>query len=230
MNKNVVFYFSLFCLVSLACNAANVLPGLATETPTSTFTPTETPTPTQTPTPTLTLTPTATLTPTITPTPDGETVIEPQEGYALYIPVGFSAYCNKGVCIISQEDGNFYKGMWFNYLAVPASYSGDSRDLFLNLFMNGMLDKFKNLSVVTEEKSDSYPIRLGGMEGRAIDFTGVGGTDKYPIEGQIVAFTPDAGHMFWAMAWVNTSSNADMWQEQGRQIFHFILNSVSFSD
>ncbi len=222
MKRITTLFIVLVSLVSLACNATNVLPFLATQTPTPTYTPTATSTPTKTPTPTLT------STPTITPTPSGEIVFEPQEGYSLYIPDGFSAYCDKGVCIVSQDSKSYYKGMWLNYAALPKSYSDSERDLFFILFMNGMLDKFKQLSVVAQEKSDPYAINLGNMDGQAIDFTGTAGSSDYPMEGQIVALSPNPEHIFWAMAWVDTSSESDVWQEQGIGIFHFILDSTTF--
>ena len=99
-------------------------------------------------------------------------------------------------------------------------------DLILTLFVGSMLNKFKELGVTAEEKSDTYEISINGMTGQAIDFTG---TDGKPMEGQIVAFAPDSGHIFWAMAWVNTSTDADMWKTQGESLFHFILESVTFT-
>ncbi len=224
MKRTTASLIVLISLVSLACNVTSALPFLATPTPTSTLTPTSTPTPTMTPTPTLT------PTPTITPTPSGEIVSEPKEGYSLYIPDGFSAYCDKGVCIISQDSKGYYKGMWVNYAELPKSYTGSERDLFFILFMNGMLDKFKQLGVTAQEKSDPYEVNFGGMDGHAIDFTGTAGSTDYPMEGQIVALSPNPEHIFWAMAWVDTSSESDIWRDKGEDIFHFILDSTTIKE
>lgn len=71
----------LLLVITLACNSANVLPGLfATATPTFTITPTFTPT--LTPSPTSTSTPTPTLTP--TPLPTGVSKVEKPGGGTVF--------------------------------------------------------------------------------------------------------------------------------------------------
>lgn len=96
--------------------------------------------------------------------------------------------------------------------------------------MRSMLTKFEQLSVVAEEKSDVYDVNFGGMDGYAIDFTGNAGAAHYPIEGQIITLSPDPEYIFWAMAWVDTSSESDIWQDKGKNIFHFILDSVTIKE
>jgi hypothetical protein len=66
------------------------------------------------------------------------------------------------------------------------------------------------------------------MDGQAIDFTGTG-AQKKPMEGQIVGFNPAPEKFFWAVAWADTSSDPDMWKNQEKDIFHFILSSVTFA-
>jgi len=221
MKKIITIFLVLFYFVSLACSTAGNIPFLSTPTPTPTLTSTATATPTMSPTPTLT------PTPTVTSTPGGEIVTEPKKEFSLYIPNGFSAYCDKGVCIVSQDSSGYYKGMWFNYVALPSSYSDSERELFYTLFMNGMLNWFEQLSVFAKEKSDAYEVEIGGMDGFAIDFTGEAGSARYPIEGQIVTLSPNPTHIFWSMAWVETTSSPGIWHEQGENIFHFILNSAT---
>jgi hypothetical protein len=224
MKKVLSILLALFIiLASLACSLTGIF-APPTPTPTLTFMPTNTSTPTLTPTPTNTPTPAA------TPTPEGEVVVDPGGGFSLYIPAGFSSYCDDGVCIITHEEfQRYFRGMNFSY--TPYEGAADGGSLVLTLFANGMLDRFKGVGVVAENKSDAYDITVGSYEGRAVDFTGIEHTsdeDKV-IEGQIVTFAPDNDHIFWALAWVDVGFYGDeIWNEKGSGVFHFILNSVEF--
>jgi hypothetical protein len=214
--RKVVIFICAMSLLIVSCGFGQIF----------VQTPTPTPTPTMTFTPTMTATPTLTPTPTITPTPNGNTVADPQGGYTIYIPSGYSSYCNKGTCVVTQDDKTLFRGMNFLLSPLKDPVAEESTQLFLDLILVGMLKKFEQVGVFAENRSDPYTTTLGDIEGRALDFTG---TDGKPVEGQIVAFLPDPNHLFWAMAWVDTSSDPEIWKNQGKNIFQFILNSVIFT-
>jgi hypothetical protein len=120
--------------------------------------------------------------------------------------------------------------MFFHLVHVPPS-SGllDLNDAVLGMFIGGILQKQSDLGLIIEDRSQWTPISAGGMDGQAIDFTGTGGTPKRPMEGQIVGFNPIPEYIFWAIAFADTSSDPDKWKNQEMDVFHFILNSVTFS-
>lgn len=223
MKKSLILLVTFVYLTSLACSTLGIFPE-PTPTPTLTFTPTKTATPTLTPTPTFTPTATITPTPTLTPTPDGNTAVDPNGAYSVYVPVGYSSFIKNGVCIVSQDSKEFFRGMTFAYS--PLDSANTSGTMLQDIFMGAMLVKFADVGLKVDQKSSAYTFSIGDTEARAIDFSG---SDGKPVEGQIIAFLPDTAHVFWAISWVDKSSDPDIWANQGKDVFHFILDSVTFT-
>jgi hypothetical protein len=219
MKKITSLLVSFIWLNSLACNV------LMSAIPTPTPLPATTSPPTIAP---ATPTPSPTSTPQTPSTPEGEMVTDSQEGYSLYIPEGYRSACNKGVCLISKNDSNF-GGMIFNLVHIPASELPNLGDFTLGLLISAMLNKQAETGWFTiEDKGPPFSIKISGMEGQIIDFKGIGAKNN-PIEGQIVGFSPGPEKFFWAIAWADTSSNSDNWKNLEKDMFHFILNSATFS-
>lgn len=220
MKKIITLLVVLIWVNSLACNVLSAIPAAAptpTLPPAATFPPTIPPA----------STPTAI--PQTTSTPAGEMVKDSQEGYSLYIPEGYRSSCDKGVCIISKDDASF-GGMIFNLIHVPTSELPNLGDFTLGLLISAMLDKQAETGWFTiENKGNPSSISVGGMNGQVIDFTGAGAQGN-SMEGQIVGFSPAPEQFFWAIAWADISSNPDNWKKLEKDIFHFILNSTTFSE
>lgn len=108
----------------------------------------------------------------------------------------------------------------------PLDSANTSGTMLQDIFMGAMLVKFADVGLKVDQKSSAYTFSIGDTEARAIDFSG---SDGKPVEGQIIAFLPDTAHVFWAISWVDKSSDPDIWANQGKDVFHFILDSVTFT-
>lgn len=122
--------------------------------------------------------------------------------------------------------------MIFQFVAIPNSVMPELNDLNLILLIARYLEGFSMYKEFNVKHSDD-PISISnsGMEGKAVNFTGVyTDTDgrKNPMEGQIAGFSPGAEQFFFGLAWVNTNSDPDIWKNQEKDVFHFILNTVIF--
>jgi hypothetical protein len=169
-------------------------------------------------------------TPDITPTPEGS-IINSRGGYTLYIPNGYYSNCIDGTCLIGKNNPNF-GSMIFQFVTIPDSEIQEINDLALILLIGRYLEGFSMYKEFNVEHSDDpVSISIGSMDGKAMNFTGVytdADGQNNPMEGQIAGLSPGAEQFFWALAWVNTNSNLDIWKNQEKDAFHFILNTVIF--
>ncbi len=228
MRKLLLITVVLVMAISLSCSATSLLQA-PTETPTQTPTTTSTSTPTLTPTTTLTPTPTTTPTPTITPTPLGDIVDVPDGGYKVYVPQGYIYKVSKGTIIISQlKENKLFLNIIMTNLPTTKDNTGLSLEFLLRAFLIN-LEK-SGYSFVkgngTVIGGDAYPITINGIEGTALEYTGL--YNGSPIIGQSIAYVPDSEHIFIGISYVYTASDRAFWIKQGEGVFHSVMESVEF--
>lgn len=228
MRKLSLLIVVFIMAISLSCNVSSLLQA-PTETPTQTPTTTSTSTPTLTPTTTQTPTPTTTPTPTITPTPIGDIVDVPEGGYKVYVPQGYIYKVSKGTIIISQLKEN---KLFLNIIMTNLPTTKDSTGLPLEFLLRAFLITLEKTgySFVKEDGTkiggDAYPITINGIEGTALEFTGLYNGSQ--IIGQSIAYVPDSKHIFIAISYFPTTSDRAFWTKQGEGVFHSVMESVEF--
>lgn len=72
-----------------------------------------------------------------------------------------------------------------------------------------------------------YPVTVDGLEGLAVDTTGVVFGD--PMQGQVIIIRTVDHRFFFAFAWANLATNENRWEEEGSSVFQAVLESVEFT-
>lgn len=183
--------------------------GLTTPEPTATPIPTLTPSPQPTPTPV----------PTSTPSPAPKAIPVEADGFTVLVPVELTFDLQRntigifdpaGLLIVSftriayDEEANSLQDVIDEYLDELASRGG----------------KFDQNSVA--------PVTIGGVEGIAVDVTGI--LFDAPIEGRAVAVSPAKDSVFFGLGVVNLSADEELWENAGAGIFEELTDSIEFVD
>lgn len=204
-NHSKLHIIAIVCMFALAaCN------GLAA--PTATPKPSSTPAPTNTPQPTSTLTPTAQPTLAL-----GERQKVNAGGYSLQVPLGFKTEIRNAQTTINNQDSTILISM------TTAARQNDTQTA--ETVLTGFIANVKQL-MTDLNASDPYPIKIGNLDGLAID---VSGTYKNEAStGQAAIADMGQSGFFVVFALAQDGTGEKQWIAQGHPIFDATLHSVEF--
>lgn len=214
--------YVLFVLTAgSACNAIQESPQ-PLDTPTLEMTMTSTATTAPTITPTSTQTPT----PTLVSTPEGQIVTDPLLRFSFFWPSNYeiNAFIYRqtySYATIYQKTTHWTKAIILLDLDIT-----DQGSLPLDLILSTTLVNLDFFNATAEETGEIVPMSINQYEAAAIDFTGK--TNGYPIQGQIIGFQSDNNHVFVGISWFDISTDPNIWENQGKHLFEYVLHSVSF--
>lgn len=212
----------LVVLISSACTDLQPEP-----TPTATLLP-PTQTATRTPVPsTATPEPTPTSKPTGTPAQGtilelGEVVELPTGGFSYQPIIGYDIESDSGPGTAGL--GVFDpQGTIMIALNGVTTYNGDqTREEIMDEFISA----FENQGIGTYEKSESYPITVGSVEGVAVDLAGT--TFERPIEGQAFVVMFSKNQFLFGLGMAIVREDMNHWLDEGRQVFSTLVETIIF--
>ncbi len=204
-NHPKIYLIAIVCIFMLsACN------GLAA--PTATPQPSSTPAPTNTPQPTSTLTPTAQPTLAL-----GERQKVNAGGYSLQVPVDLETTIRNTQATINNPDSTILISM----STVARQNNTQTAEAVLTGFMANVKKGITDLKA-----SDPYPIKVGNLDGLAIDVSGT--YQNAANTGQAAIADAGPSGFLIAFALAQDGKGEKRWNTQGHQIFDAILHSVEF--
>ena len=204
-NHPKLHVIAIVCIFALAaCN------GLAA--PTATPQPSSIPAPTNTPQPTSTLTPTAQPTLAL-----GERQKVNAGGYSLQVPLGFETEIRNAQATLNNQDSTILISM------TTAARQNDTQTA--ETVLTGFMANAKQL--ITDLKaSNSYPVKIGNLNGLAIDVSGTYKDAANTGRAAIADMGPSG--FFVAFTLTKDGTGEKLWDTKGHQIFETVLNSVEF--
>ena len=220
----VVFGFMSACVVQTiepAPTATHTTAPTDTKLPTATEIPTDTPepTPTRTSTPTETPLPTETATPTIEPTLEmGEVQELALGGFSIRPVVGYGMETEFNTVIVSDQGGTF-----FITISGVTDYNGSQSH---EEIVEEYLVELEGYGIGEFNLGESDPIIVDDVEGMVFDVTGI--MLDAEIEGQSILVMPSENHFLFGLAVGNLSTDEDVWQEIGSEVFNALIESIEF--
>jgi hypothetical protein len=212
-------------IITAICSACNPTPSAApvtetppapTATPGSTFTPNPTPTPTQ------------TLTPTPFPTPEGERVANPMGNFSFLLPSGFEL--NTGIYRYQYSFASIFQGedYWRKAIILIEMDVTDQPALPLSVFLLLALENLDYFNAAAEDIGEPYDLLVGEHDAQAIDFNG--NTQGVPIQGQIIGYMIDEGHLMVGVSWADVSADSEAWDSEGVHLFGYVMDSIEVDE
>lgn len=178
-----------------------------------------TPEPTAAPSPTLTPSPhpTPTPVPTSTPLPAPKAVPVEAEGFTLLVPAELTFDLQRNTVGIFDPAG------WLIVSFTRSAYDEDANSLqdVIDAYLAELAARGGEF-----DQNDIVPVAIGGAEGIAVGVTGF--LFDAPIKGRAVAVSPAKDSIFFGLGVVNLSTDKNLWENVGADIFEDLTGSIEF--